>query len=98
MALSGLTRNYAAYELEMNAVVRAVKHVRMFLLKREFLLQTDYAALAKLLRRDLLTSTSRAFDISAVGLHVPHSASAWDRQRNYGRALEAAVRVCSCEV
>ena len=52
-ALSGSEPNYAAYELEMYAVVRAVEHFRMFLLGREFLLRTDYAALAKLLRRDL---------------------------------------------
>ena len=52
-ALSGSERNYAAYELEMCAVVRAVEHFRMFLLGREFLLRTDHAALAKVLRRDL---------------------------------------------
>ena len=56
-ALSGSERNYAAYELEMYAVVRAVDHFRMFLLEREFLLRTDYAALAKLLRGDLPPNT-----------------------------------------
>ena len=56
-ALSGSERNYAAYELEMYAVVRAVEHFRMFLLGREFLLRTDHAALAKLLRRDLPPTT-----------------------------------------
>ena len=35
-ALSGLERNYAAYELEMYAVVRAVEHFRMFFLGKEF--------------------------------------------------------------
>ena len=52
-ALSGSERNYAAYELKMYAVVQAVEHFRMFLLGLEFLLRTDHAALAKLLRRDL---------------------------------------------
>ena len=52
-ALSGSERKHAAYELEMYAVVRAVEHFRMFLLGREFLLLTDHATLAKLLRRDL---------------------------------------------
>ena len=56
-ALSGSERNYAAYELEMYAVVWAVEHFRMFLLGREFLLRTDHAALAKLLRRDLPPTT-----------------------------------------
>ena len=52
-ALSGSERNYGAYELEMYAVVRAVEHFRIFLLGKPFLLRTDHAALAKLLRRDL---------------------------------------------
>ena len=52
-ALSGSERNYAAYELKMYAVVRAVEHFRMFLLRREFLLRKGHAALEKLLRRDL---------------------------------------------
>ena len=56
-ALSGSERNYAAYELVMYAVFRAVEHFRMFLLGREFLLRTDHAALAKLLRRDLPPTT-----------------------------------------
>ena len=41
----------------MDAVVREVKHFRMFLLGREFLLRTDHAALAKVLRRDLPPTT-----------------------------------------
>ena len=52
-ALSGSERNYGAYELEMYAVVRAMEHFRMFLVGKSFLLRTDHAALAKLLRRDL---------------------------------------------
>ena len=52
-ALTGSERNYAAYELVMYAVVRAIEHFRMFLLGREFLLRTDHAEHAKLLRRDL---------------------------------------------
>ena len=52
-ALSGPERNYAAYELELYAVVRVVEHFRMFLLGREFLLRTDHAALRNMLRRDL---------------------------------------------
>ena len=53
-ALSKSKRNYSAYELDMCAVVRAVEHFRMFLLGRGFLLRTDHAALAKMLRRDLI--------------------------------------------
>ncbi len=56
-SLSGSERNYAAYELEMYAVVRAAEHFRMFLLGREFLLRTDHAALRNLLRRDLPPTT-----------------------------------------
>ena len=56
-SLTGTERNYAAYELEMYAVVRAVEHFRMFLLGREFLLRTDHAALRNLLRRDLPPTT-----------------------------------------
>ena len=52
-ALSGSKRNYAAYELELYVVVRAVEHFRMFLLGRKFLLRTDHSALRNLLRRDL---------------------------------------------
>ncbi len=49
-ALTGSEHNYAAYEVELYAVVRAVEHFRMFLLGREFLLRTDHAALRNLLR------------------------------------------------
>ena len=52
-ALSGSKRNYAAYELEMYAVVRAVDHFQMFRLEREFLLRTGHMALVKLLQQDL---------------------------------------------
>ena len=52
-ALTGSERNYAAYELELNAVVRAIENFCMFLLDREFLLRTDHAALRKLLLRNL---------------------------------------------
>ena len=52
-ALSGSERNYAAYEVELYAVFRAVEHIRMFLLGKEFLLRTDHAALRNLLRRDI---------------------------------------------
>ena len=38
-ALTGSERNYAAYEVELYAVVRAVEHFRMFLLGKEFLLR-----------------------------------------------------------
>ena len=48
-SLTGSERNYVAYEYEMNAVVRAVEHFRMFLLGKEFLLHTDYSALRNLL-------------------------------------------------
>ena len=51
-ALSGFERNYAAYEVELNAVALAVEHFRMFLLGKEFLLRTDNAALRNLLRRN----------------------------------------------
>ena len=56
-ALTGSKRNYAAYEVELYAVVRAVEHFRMLLLGKEFLLQTDHAALRNLLRRDLPPTT-----------------------------------------
>ena len=52
-ALSGSERNYAAYKVELYAVVRAVEHFRMFLLGKDFLLRTDHAALRNLLRRDI---------------------------------------------
>ena len=52
-ALSGSERNYAAYEVELYAVVRAVEHFRMFLLGKDFLFSTDHAALRNLLRRDI---------------------------------------------
>ena len=50
-------RNYAAYEVELYAVVRAVEHFKMFLLGKECLLRTDHAALRTLLRRDLPRTT-----------------------------------------
>ncbi len=53
-ALTGSERNYAAYEVELYAVVRALEHFRMFLLGIEFLLRTDHDALRNLLRRDHL--------------------------------------------
>ncbi len=52
-ALTGSERNYAAYELELYAVVRAIENFCMFLLDREFWLRTDHAAQRKLLLRDL---------------------------------------------
>ena len=52
-ALSGFERNYAAYVVELYAVVRAVEHFRMFLFGKEFLLRTENAALRNLLRRDI---------------------------------------------
>ncbi len=56
-ALTGSERNYAACEVELYVVVRAVEHFRMFLLGKEFLLRTDHSALRNLLRRDIpLTS------------------------------------------
>ena len=51
--LTGSERNYCVYEIELYAVVRVIEHFRMFLLGREFLLRTDYAALRNILRRDL---------------------------------------------
>ena len=56
-ALTGHERKYSAYELELFAVVRAVEHFRMFLLRREFPLRTDHAALRNLLRRDFPATT-----------------------------------------
>ena len=35
-ALTGSERNYAAYEVELYAVVRAIEHFRIFLLGKEF--------------------------------------------------------------
>ena len=52
-ALPGSERNYAAYEVELYAVVRAVEYVRMFLLGKEVVLRTDHVALRNLLLRDL---------------------------------------------
>ena len=52
-AVTGSKRNYAACNLELYAVVRAVENFRMFLLAREFLLRTDHAALRNFLRCDL---------------------------------------------
>ena len=57
MALTSSERNYAAYEVELYAVIRAVEHFRMLLLCREFFLQTDHAALRNLLRRDMPPTT-----------------------------------------
>ena len=51
--MRGSERKYAAYVVELYAVVRTVKHFRMFLLSKEVLLRTDHAALRNLLRRDL---------------------------------------------
>ena len=56
-ALTGSERNYAAYEVELYAVVHAVEHFRMFLLDREFLMRTDHSTLCNLLRRDLPPTT-----------------------------------------
>ncbi len=56
-ALTGSERNYAAYEVELHAMVRAVEHFRMFLLENEFLLRSDNAALRNLLRSDLPSPT-----------------------------------------
>ena len=56
-ALTGSERNYAAYEVELYAVVRTVKHFKMFLLGKEFLLRADHQALRNLLRRDLHSTT-----------------------------------------
>ena len=47
-SLASSVRNYAAYELELYAVVRAVKNFRMFLLGRKFLLRTNHEALRNL--------------------------------------------------
>ena len=55
--LTGSERNYAAYEVELDAVVRAVEYFRMFLLGKKFLLRTDYAAFRNLLQRDLPSTT-----------------------------------------
>ena len=52
-AFTDSERNYAAYQVKLYAVVRAVEHFRMFLFGRELLLQTDHAALRNLLRPDL---------------------------------------------
>ena len=51
--LSSSERNYAAYEVELYAVVRFVKHFCIFLIGKEFLLCTDHAVLRNLLRRDI---------------------------------------------
>ena len=56
-ALTGSKRNYAAYEVELYAVVRAVEHFRMLLLGKEFRLRTDYAAVRNLLQKNLPTTT-----------------------------------------
>ena len=56
-ALTGSQRNYAAYEVELYAMVRAVEHFRMLLLGKEFLLRTDHAALRNLHRKNLSQTT-----------------------------------------
>ena len=56
-ALSGSERNYSVYELEMYAVVRAVEHLRIYLLDVPCHLRTDHAALVNLLKRDLPPTT-----------------------------------------
>ena len=56
-ALTGSERNYAAYELELYAVVWAVENFRIFLLGREFVLHTDHAALRNLVGGDLPPSS-----------------------------------------
>lgn len=50
-------RNYSIYELEIVAVVKAVKHLRVYLLGIEFLLCTDHRALVNLLKRELPSTT-----------------------------------------
>ena len=55
--LSGSEHNFATYKLKMYAVVLTVEYLQMFMLKSEFVLRTDNAALAKLLRRNLLLTT-----------------------------------------
>ena len=55
--LTGSERNYVAYELEMDAVVRAVEHFISFLLGKKFLLRTEHSVLCNLLRRDLPPTT-----------------------------------------
>ena len=52
-AVTGSECNNAVYEVELYAMVRAVKHFRMILLGKEFLLLTDHAAFRNLRRRDL---------------------------------------------
>ena len=45
-ALTCSERNYAAYYVELYAVVRAVEHFRMFLLGKDILLRTNHAPFA----------------------------------------------------
>ena len=52
-SLTGSERIYEGYELEFYTVVRTVNNCCMSLLRREFLLRTDHAALRNLLRLDL---------------------------------------------
>ena len=52
-ALTSLQRKYAAYKVELFAVMLAFEHFRMFLLGKEFFLRTDNAPLRNLFRRDL---------------------------------------------
>ena len=71
---TGSDWNYVAYELEMYAVVFSIKHFRMFLLKKEFLLRIDHSALRNRLRRDLPLTTrveQRCYDI----LKIPSESS-----------------------
>ena len=56
-ALTGVERNYAAYEVELYTVIRVVEHFRMCLLGRELLLETNHAALSNFLWRDLPPTT-----------------------------------------
>ena len=56
-ALTGSERNYAAYEVDLYAVVRAVEQFRMFVFSKEFRLRTDHAAFRNLLQRDLPPTT-----------------------------------------
>ena len=64
-ALTTTERNNSAYELEMDAVVRAVERFRVYLLGKLFLLRTDHLALLNLVKRDLPPTTrvqSGSFD------------------------------------
>ena len=56
-ALSDYERNNAAYDLELYAVVRAVKHFWMFQIVRKFLLRQDHVAFRSRFRRHLFSTT-----------------------------------------